>query len=329
MKKELIIALLVSVGVLFAFVHPGHTQVVQQEQFETFDSVVTTTPGLSITASPSATLSASLSPSPSPTPVVIQPSIFEEKEPEQPEKDPIETDEDLQKEFQRLFQGRMVESPNLFTLMPYMVQYAVKKGLPAETITLILLLPLLATIIAFFRHVVGIPTIGLLVPIALSITLLATGITPGIVLLLTIIFATTIARILLKKVRIMQLPKVAMSMLLVSFFIFIVLMIGATTKFIAVRQLSIFPVLMLILLSERIVQIQLERTYIETVQITSITLLLAIGGFFLMSAEFLRTMVLVYPELVLLLIPANILVGRYFGLRLTEYYRFSPMRHGN
>jgi hypothetical protein len=104
-------------------------------------------------------------------------------------------------------------------------------------------------------------------------------------------------------------------------------MVSASSGMLAVKQLSIFPVLMLILLSERIFDLQLQRTNMETLKITSVTILIAVGGYFLLSSEILRTAVLVYPELILLLIPANILIGRYFGLRLTEYYRFSPIRN--
>jgi len=33
-----------------------------------------------------------------------------------------------------------------------------------------------------------------------------------------------------------------------------------------------------------------------------------------------------YPEAILLLIPVNIAIGRYFGLRLTEYLRFKQLK---
>ena len=112
-------------------------------------------------------------------------------------------------------------------IMAFLIQTSVKSGVPSRTVILILLLPMLATIIAFIRHVIGLPSIGMLVPVALSITLLSTGITAGLILLGTIIFASTVARILLKKVRIMQLPKMAFSMFIVSIFLFLALTVSA------------------------------------------------------------------------------------------------------
>jgi hypothetical protein len=232
-------------------------------------------------------------------------------------------------EILRLFAKRPVDNVNLSNFFEYAVQYAVSAGVPANTILLVLLLPMLATMVAFVRHVIGLPTLGLYVPIALSITFVATGVTAGLVLLIAIIVASILAKTLFKPLKIMQLPKVALSMFLVSLVIFATLIFSAKAGILVVKQLSIFPVLLLILLSERVVELQLERSLKETVQITVVTCLLGIIGFGLLTAQFIQDTVLLYPEIVLILIPANYLIGRYFGLRLTEYYRFSPLRNAS
>lgn len=229
-----------------------------------------------------------------------------------------------------LFKQRPANNLNGLNVMAYLVQSAVEAGVPSRTIILILLLPMLATIIAFIRHVIGLPSIGMLVPVALSITLLSTGITAGLILLATIIFASTVARILLKKLRIMQLPKMAFSMFIVSIFLFLALTVSAMGGILVVKQLSIFPVLLLILLSEQIIAVQQERSAQEMMIISMVTFAIGILGFLLLSSTHLRNTVLLYPEFILILIPLNIIIGRYFGLRLMEYFRFSSiMRHGS
>lgn len=229
-----------------------------------------------------------------------------------------------------LFALRPADRITFTNFIAYAIQYSVRQGVPANTIMLIMLLPLLATIVAFFRHVIGVPSIGLLVPIALSITFVATGLTAGIILLIAIILGSTFARMLLKKLRIMQLPKMALSIFVVSIFVLIALTSSASIGILTVRQLSIFPILLLILLSERIVSLQIERSSQETLKITAVTLVLGIIGFLLLSSGILRQVVLLYPETVFLLVPINILIGRYFGLRFTEFMRFSPInRHAN
>jgi hypothetical protein len=239
-------------------------------------------------------------------------------QPEQPEQ---------KDEIKLLFEERPIKSVNFSNFFAYAVQHAVDVGVPANTIFVILVLPLLAMLIAFVRHVIGLPTLGLYVPIALSITLVSTGVAAGMILLASILLAATLAKFLLKRLKIMQLPKVALSMFVVALCIFATLTFSAQYGLLVVRQLSIFPILLLILLSERVVELQLERTLKETFLITLITCLLAIAGYGILTNPLIQNMVLLYPELVLLLIPANILIGRYFGLRLTEYYRFKPLRH--
>ena len=241
-------------------------------------------------------------------------------QPEQPE---------VKDRYLELLEQRPIDRVSLLNFFGYAVQYAVDKGVPANTIILVLLLPLLATIIAFVRHVIGLPSIGIFVPVALSITFISTGITAGLILIVSILLASSIARIFLKRVQLMQMPKVALSMFVVSLFIFLTLAVSAGTGLLVVRQISIFPVLLLILLSERVTQLHLERSPKETFNITFVTLVMGILGYLLLSYDGLRDTVLLYPEVVLLLIPANILIGRYFGLRLTEYYRFSPIRNAS
>lgn len=234
-------------------------------------------------------------------------------------------EEEARQEYLELFENRQVDNLTPINFMAYSVQYAVQHGVPANTIMLILLLPFLATIVAAFRHIIGLPSLGLLVPIAFSITLLATGISAGAILLAAILLASGFARIILKRLRIMQLPKMALSMLVVAVFIFIALTVSAGAGLLAVRQLSIFPILLFILLSDRLVALLLERTAIETIQITLITLIMGLLGFFILSFEPLQRFILLYPETVFLLIPINIAIGRYFGLRVTEYFRFAPV----
>ena len=229
-----------------------------------------------------------------------------------------------------LFEKRKADKLTWTNFAPFAIQYAVKAGVPANTIVLILLLPILATIVVAFRYIVGLSGIGLLVPIALSITLLATDVTPGFIMLAAIILASLFSRLILRRIPIMQLPKVALSMLMVALFLLVALTISSIYGIIDVRSLSIFPILLFILLSDRIVTLFLEREFTETIQTTVITLFLAILGFLLLTWEQLRLFILLYPEVILLLIPINIMIGRYFGLRVTEYIKFQPiLKHGS
>ena len=229
-----------------------------------------------------------------------------------------------------LFKSRPAEELKATNFMAYLVQESVSAGVPANTIVLILLLPFLATFFALARIVVGFTTMEMLVTIILSIAFIATGITIGAILLSAIIIASFFSRILLKKLKIMQIPKMAMSLLVVSFFVFITLTLSAQLDVVNVTQISIFPILVFILISDKIVTLQLQRNYLETVRITIITVAIAFLGYLFLSSTYIQKIILIYPEVILILIPLNILLGRYFGLRLTEYVRFSSLfKNGN
>lgn len=255
-------------------------------------------------------------------------SAEEQLELEKIKKEDITKPEETQdkESFLVLFGNRPIDDVTLFNFVGYSVQLAVKEGVPANTIILILLLPLLATVMVFIRHIIGLPSLELFVPIAFSITLVSTGVWAGAILLATIILASTVARFVLKRVKIMQLPKMALSIFIVSIFVLISLTASAYLGLLTVTQLSIFPVLILILLAEKIVTLQLTRSSVDIVSITATTLLMGLLGYFILSWTFLRAIILLYPEFIFLLIPINIMMGRYFGLRVTEMFRFSSIK---
>ena len=257
------------------------------------------------------------------------PSAEEIKKLEELKKEDVTQPEETKEKVEvfALFIQRPVKKLTVTNFMAYAVQYAVRKGIPANTIILIILLPFLATMVAFLRHIVGLPGFEMLVPIALSITFVATGLPTGLLILSAILLATFVSRWILRPVRIMQLPKVALSQMVVAVFVFAVLTISVVNGVLVIRQLSIFPVLLLILLSEQIVRLQLQSSLRSTLYITGVTLLLGTIGFEILTAEGLRNFVLLYPEVALLLIPINIAIGRYFGLRLTEYFRFGALHN--
>lgn len=224
-----------------------------------------------------------------------------------------------------LFEARSVTEPGIFNLMAYWVQESVRQGVPANTIFLVILTPFLALLVSFVRVVVGLPTLDMLVPIALSFALVAVGVSVGLLVLLAIVVASYISKRLLSKVRIMFYPKRALSMVLLSLSVFAALSLGVVFDFERILSVSIFPILILMLLGDMIVSVQLHKSASETFTITTSTLLVGLAGYLLATSEFVQNTLILYPELVLLVIPLNLLIGRYFGLRMLEVLRFKQV----
>ena len=236
-----------------------------------------------------------------------------------PEEEPKKT------EIQTLLEKRPVKDPGVFNFLAYWVQKAIALGIPANTIILIFLIPIIATLIAFVRVVIGLPSLEMLVPIVLAFAFVAVGITAGLIILTAVVLASFVSRTLLRSVPIMYFPKRSLSHLFLAVFVFAALTLSIILELETIRDLSIFPVLILTLLGDSIVSVQLRKTVRETILITSVTIGLALIGYLLATSSSVREALILWPEIILLTVPVNFMLGRYFGLRLAEVLRFRTL----
>lgn len=224
-----------------------------------------------------------------------------------------------------LFEARPVTELNIFNGMAFWVQESVRAGIPANTIFLILLTPFLALFVSFVRVVIGLPTLDMLVPIALSFALVAVGINVGLLVLTAILIASYLSKKSLSALKIMFYPKRSLSMVFLAISVFAALTVGVIFEFERILSVSIFPILVLMLLGDLIVSVQLHKSASETTVITGTTILIGLVGYAAATSSVIQNTVILYPEMILFVIPANILIGRYFGLRVLEMFRFNEV----
>lgn len=222
-----------------------------------------------------------------------------------------------------------------WNFMRYFVNILVNNGIPDNTIALLLLLPVIATVVAFMRQVVGITTFGIYTPSIITLSFLVIGMYAGLLTLLTAIVVGTLSRPLLSKVRMLFIPKMAIVITLVSLTLFLVLIASIYLGLFDSQFLSIaiFPMLILSTLVEKFVSSKGEKSFTsatvlmaETVIVAIIAYLVAGGeinlGFVILKVDFVKNLLLSYPEAVFLLIIINILLGKWSGLRVLERVRF-------
>lgn len=213
--------------------------------------------------------------------------------------------------------------------MNSIIEAAISRGVPQDTIVLLLLLPIIATIVAIIRQVIGFKTFGIYVPSIVTIVFLATGIIPGLVIFLAVLLSGTIFRYLLKKIRLLYLSRMALVLTLVGLSMFVLLLVSAYLGIDSLTKMSIFPMLIMIILVERFVNAQIERGADEAAKLTLETLVISIVGYFILVWKPLQAFILTYPWVVLIIILLNIILGRWSGLRLMEYIRFREvLRYG-
>lgn len=220
------------------------------------------------------------------------------------------------------FSARTIKDIGPTNFISFGLNYLVNKGIPINSISLILMLPVIATILSFSRQVIGMKAFGLVTPAMTTLSFLVMGLPYGLLIFLSILISGTLTRLAMRKLHLLYLPRMALVLTGVSIAILLVFGLGAATNNTALASFSIFPILILTLLAEEFIALQFKSGAKKALTVTAWTLALSIGCYFIVSWQIVRTLFVSYPEIVLLAIPINVLLGRWTGLRLTEYIRF-------
>jgi hypothetical protein len=231
---------------------------------------------------------------------------------------------------------RLLDEQKLGPILPknpikYAIRGAVENGVPPNTLVLLLLLPGVAALIAAARHLVGIRGFGIFLPAALSVVFVATGPIVGIGLFLIIVIVSTMTRIVLRKTRIklQYLPRMALLLHFVVLGILAVLFAAPLIRRPDIANVSIFPVLILVLLAEDFSRVQLGKSARVAVNLTSETLILALVSYIFLTLKFVQEFALLNPESWIISIAVvDFMLGKYVGLRFMEFWRFRKLISG-
>ncbi len=270
--------------------------------------VVAKTPNPSV--SPVATVSATLLPT------------------EAPRVDITQKTEEALSPLEKLIKDQKIDKIWPFNPIKYAIKNSVNSGVPANTIVLLLLLPIVATVIAGTRTIVGIRGFGIFLPAALSITFVAIGPILGILLFSAIVAISTTVRIITRKLKLklQYLPRMALILWFVSFGILGILFSAPLISYQPLLNVSIFPVLVLTLLVEDFTKIQLGKSFKTAMSLTGQTLVLALISYVFLTYAPFQKMVLLNPEIALIsTFLIDIVLGKYLGLRVMEYWRFRKL----
>ena len=205
----------------------------------------------------------------------------------------------------------------------WMIKVAIDRGVSTNTIVLLLLLPLIATLVSFLHYVVGLSGYGIFMPTMIAVAFLATGFFGGLILFALILIISLLGNMILKKLKIHFWPARAINLMFISVAVFALMLLTSFVEIIDISKISIFPILFMILLAEEFVRTQLVKSKNEAKNLMIGTIVLALTGSFIMNFYSIQALVLKFPELVVLIVLiANLLIGNYSGIRLTEIKRF-------
>jgi len=212
--------------------------------------------------------------------------------------------------------------------MKYAIRSAIAAEVPVNTIVLLLLLPVVAAVIAATRQLVGLRGFGIFLPAALAVTFVAIGPVIGLILFLAIVFSSSLVRFTLRKtkIRLQYLPRMSFILWGVVLGVLALLFSAPFLKVPGLTNVSIFPILILVLLAEDFTKVQLGKSFKTALNITVETLVLALVSYIFLTLEALQSFALLNPEILLVSVGVfNILLGRYIGLRFIEFWRFRKL----
>lgn len=228
-----------------------------------------------------------------------------------------------------------------WNFMSHFVNILINNGIPDNTIALILLLPLIATVVAFMKQVVGINTFGIYTPSIITLSFLIIGIYAGLLTLVVAVLIGALSRPVLKKVHMLFFPKMAIVITIISLALFLTIISGIYLSLFNAEFLSIaiFPMLILSTLVENFISVKTEKGLYSATVLMASTILTASIAYFIVGGEinlglmdfkfeFIKNTIMTYPESIFLLIVINIFLGKWSGLRLFERIRFREIfRH--
>jgi hypothetical protein len=218
-----------------------------------------------------------------------------------------------------------------------LINYLLEQGVSIDTIILLLLFPVVVTIVVILRQFVGIKAFGIYTPsiITLAFVFIARerwfDIKYAITIYVIVLFVGMMMRYVLKKFRLLYLPRVAINLSVVSFSVLVTLAIAGYFARTGFAAAPIFPILVIITLVEKFVTVQIEKGNRTAIILAIETLFIALIGYTILSpttpvGEYIINFTLIHPIIVLTAIPLiNLFMGKWTGLRLMEYMRFKEV----
>jgi len=204
-----------------------------------------------------------------------------------------------------------------------LIRYFVEQGVSLDTVILLLILPIVVTLIAFFRQVIGIKAFGIYTPALVTFAFLAIPqLRYGVLIFIVVILVGMLMRYALKGLRILYLPRVSITLSVIALTILLLLSFGGTLHRTGLASVSIFPILIMITIVEKFVAAQIEKGNRAAMILAIETLGISWVGYKLASWPLLIQSIVAFPWIILITIPINIFLGKWDGLRLNEYIRF-------
>lgn len=191
---------------------------------------------------------------------------------------------------------------------------------------ILVLIPIGALIISVLHQMIGLQTFGTFTPILISLAFRQTGLATGITLFVLVVIIGLGFRGYLNRLQLLIVPRLAAILTLTVLVVGLLAIAMESLDINLGLSVSLFPIVILAMTIERASLMWEENGAKETIISGLGTILAATIGYFCMVNNYIQYWMFIFPELLLIVLAINIMVGRYNGYKLTEYFRFISLQ---
>jgi hypothetical protein len=206
---------------------------------------------------------------------------------------------------------------------PFLV--ATIHGLPASernVFRYVVLIPLGAFVVVVMRNLIGIPTLGTFMPVLLALALLEMPLVSGLAMFALIVVAGTWFRFLLSRLNLLVVPRVAACVVIVVLLMMLMSVASYKLGISTGLKITLFPMIILAWTLERMSLIWEEEGARDALLQVGGSVVVSVAAYGFMRIQQVQYWAFYFPELLLVLLAAILLMGRYTGYRLLELFRF-------
>lgn len=219
-------------------------------------------------------------------------------------------------------------SDKIYFPLSYFVNKLIEFGLDIQILWTMFLVVFWTLVVAFFRQIIWFSVFWVYTPLLFSILFSIYGFEVSLILFLISVCASILTNIFTKKVYILSSAKIALTY--IFYMILSVLVIWFLTNYYLLNLSFVNSSAILYFFVMPLVTKSLIR---ENTKLFSKTFLLFILEFLFVSFviiqilnfEFLKYILIAYPDILWIFIISAIFIGRFSGLQVLEYIRFAPL----
>jgi hypothetical protein len=213
--------------------------------------------------------------------------------------------------------------------MPGLTEWLINLGITKDLLMILTFVPILVTITTISRYITGIKTFGIYGAMILSFAYYFMGARQGLIITALVIFTSWIVRHMIKKIQLHYLSRLAIvyGAISISILLFIVAtsFIPSNNPVFDFRFLRPLPLVMIVSITDRFMTNYIKKDLFTAMRLTAETMIIAIIGWALMRIGSTHNIIINNLWLIPLTIPVNFLVGKYSGMRWTEFIRFNQV----